>query len=192
MSRDEIESARRADLPRERRALAALARVVVGRRVAFRRPASDFSRSGFFLTDCPYVRFTTHEDPLAPRRAIGVAGASAHTHARRHVRFHAHFLHGRVRVRARSFRVRVRVRARASRVRARRARSRQTERIERIFDALERAIGGARAFARRARAYALGSRVDDDANESNASHRARCAASFAAWTPDSVDPSIAD
>jgi hypothetical protein len=43
MSRDEIESARRADLPRERRALAALARVVVGRRVAFRRPASDFS-----------------------------------------------------------------------------------------------------------------------------------------------------
>ena len=71
-------------------------------------------------------------------------------------------------------------------------RARQTDRIERIFDALERAIGGARAFARRARAYALGSRVDDDANESNASHRARCAASFAAWTPDSVDPSIAD
>ena len=52
--------------------------------------------------------------------------------------------------------------------------------------------GGARAFARRARAYALGSRVDDDANESNASHRARRAASFAASTPDSVDPSIAD
>jgi hypothetical protein len=51
---------------------------------------------------------------------------------------------------------------------------------------------GARARSPGARAYALGSRVDDDANESNASHRARCAASFAAWTPDSVDPSIAD